>query len=162
MKKIAYLLLLVLVASCKTKQPNISKNDTNETVEVTTRFEKINLKDVNYQKLTRAYNLGKRLLETCNTSRFKMFTKDEATDKVIQNATVEKITKTCQKILIRNGKFIDLNLIDVTQDNETEDLLFRYKIEYAKKYFEREMYITINSEGKVSEMRTKEVPKKPM
>jgi hypothetical protein len=134
----------------------------NESVEVTTRFKKINLKEVNNQKLTSAYNLGKRLLETCNTSRFKVFSKEEATDKVIQNATVEKITKTCQKILMRNGKFIDLNLIDVTQDNETEDLFFRYKIEYEKKYFERELYITINSEGKVSEMKTKELPKKPM
>jgi len=162
MKKIVYILLLILIASCKSKQPNISEVKKNESVEVTTRFEKINLKEVNNQKLTRAYNLGKRLLETCNTSRFKVFSKEEATDKVIQNATVEKITKTCQKILMRNGKFIDLNLIDVTQDNETEDLFFRYKIEYEKKYFERELYITINSEGKVSEMKTKELPKKPM
>jgi 5'-3' exonuclease len=162
MKKIVYILLLILIASCKSKQPSISEVKKNESVEVTTRFEKINLKEVNNQKLTRAYNLGKRLLETCNTSRFKVFSKEEATDKVSQNATVEKITKTCQKILMRNGKFIDLNLIDVTQDNETEDLFFRYKIEYEKKYFERELYITINSEGKVSEMKTKELPKKPM
>jgi hypothetical protein len=162
MKKIVYILLLLLLASCKSKQPSTAEVKKNESVEVTTRFEKINLKEVNNQKLTRAYNLGKRLLETCNTSRFKVFSKEEATDKVIQNATVEKITKTCQKILMRNGKFIDLNLIDVTQDNETEDLFFRYKIEYEKKYFERELYITINSEGKVSEMKTKELPKKPM
>lgn len=162
MKKISSLLLLALIISCKSKQPSTSEINKNETIEVKSRFEKINLKDVNNQKLTRAYNLGKRLLETCNTSRFKVFSKEEATDKVIQNATVEKITKTCQKILMRNGKFIDLNLIDVTQDNETEDLFFRYKIEYEKKYFERELYITINSEGKVSEMKTKELPKKPM
>ena len=162
MKKLVYILLLILLASCKSKQPSIAEVKKNESVEVTTRFEKINLKEVNNQKLTRAYNLGKRLLETCNTSRFKVFSKEEATDKVIQNATVEKISKTCQKILMRNGKFIDLNLIDVTQDNETEDLFFRYKIEYEKKYFERELYITINSEGKVSEMKTKELPKKPM
>lgn len=162
MKKISSLLLLALIISCKSKQPSTSEINKNETVEVKSRFEKINLKEVNNQKLTRAYNLGKRLLETCNTSRFKVFSKEEATDKVIQNATVEKITKTCQKILMRNGKFIDLNLIDVTQDNETEDLFFRYKIEYEKKYFERELYITINSEGKVSEMKTKELPKKPL
>jgi hypothetical protein len=162
MKKISCLLLLVLIISCKSKHPNLSKNETSEIIEVKSRFEKINLNEVNNQKLSRAYNLGKRLLETCNTSRFKVFSKEEATDKVIQNATVEKITKTCQKILMRNGKFIDMNLIDITQDNETEDLLFRYKIEYEKKYFERELYVTINSEGKVSEMKTKELPKKPM
>lgn len=162
MKKISCLLLLALVMSCKSKQPSESKTDTNETVEVKSRYEKMNLKDVNVQKINRAYNLGKRLLESCNTSRFKVFSREEATDKVIQNATVEKITKTCQKIVLRNGKFIDLNLIEVTKDNETEDLFFRYKIEYEKKYFERELYITINSVGKVSEMKTKELPKKPM
>lgn len=151
-----------MLASCKSKHPNTSEVHKRESVEVKSRFEKINLKEVNNQKLTRAYNLGKRLLETCNTSRFKVFSKEEATDKVLKNAKVEKISKTCQKILMRNGKFIDLSLLEVTQDNETEDLLFRYKIEYEKKYFERELYVTINSEGKVSKMKTKELPKKPM
>ena len=172
MKKLVYILIaLTVLSSCKSKKvinvksstPNKEevKND-EKPLEVKSRFEKISFKEVNSQKVTRAYNLGKRLLETCNTSRFKVFSKEEATDKVIQNATVEKISKTCQKILMRNGKFIDLNLIDITQDNETEDLLFRYKIEYEKKYFERELYVTINSEGKVSEIKTKELPKKPM
>jgi len=172
MKKLVYILFaLTVLSSCKSKKvinvksstPNKEevKND-EKPLEVKSRFEKISFKEVNSQKVTRAYNLGKRLLETCNTSRFKVFSKEEATDKVIQNATVEKISKTCQKILMRNGKFIDLNLIDITQDNETEDLLFRYKIEYEKKYFERELYVTINSEGKVSEIKTKELPKKPM
>ncbi len=172
MKKLVYILFaLTVLSSCKSKKvindksssPNKEEVKTDEKpIEVKSRFEKISFKEVNSQKVTRAYNLGKRLLETCNTSRFKVFSKEEATDKVIQNATVEKISKTCQKILMRNGKFIDLNLIDITQDNETEDLLFRYKIEYEKKYFERELYVTINSEGKVSEIKTKELPKKPM
>jgi|GEM_PF-308780 len=172
MKKLVYILIaLTVLSSCKSKKvinvksstPNKEEVKNNEKpLELKSRFEKISFKEVNSQKVTRAYNLGKRLLETCNTSRFKVFSKEEATDKVIQNATVEKISKTCQKILMRNGKFIDLNLIDITQDNETEDLLFRYKIEYEKKYFERELYVTINSEGKVSEIKTKELPKKPM
>lgn len=172
MKKLVYILIaLTVLSSCKSKKViNVKSSTPNKEevknvekpLEVKSRFEKISFKEVNSQKVTRAYNLGKRLLETCNTSRFKVFSKEEATDKVIQNATVEKISKTCQKILMRNGKFIDLNLIDITQDNETEDLLFRYKIEYEKKYFERELYVTINSEGKVSEIKTKELPKKPM
>lgn len=157
-----YLLLIILVVGCKTKKPLNTTTETAILVEEKSRFEKLDLKDVNNQKMTRAYTLGKRLLDACNSSRFKVFTKEEATDKVIQNATVEKITKTCQKILVRNGKFIDLQLLEVTQDNETQDLFFRYKINFEKKYFERELYVTINSEGKVSEMKTKELPKKPM
>lgn len=162
MRTILYLLLIILVVGCKTKKPLNTTTETAILVEEKSRFEKIDLKEVNNQKMTRAYTLGKRLLDACNSSRFKVFTKEEATDKVIQNATVEKITKTCQKILVRNGKFIDLQLLEVTQDNETQDLFFRYKINFEKKYFERELYVTVNSEGKVSEMKTKELPKKPM
>ncbi|WP_298393379.1 hypothetical protein [Flavobacterium sp.] len=162
MRTILYLFLIILVVGCKTKKPLNTTTETAILVEEKSRFEKIDLKDVNNQKMTRAYTLGRRLLDACNSSRFKVFTKEEATDKVIQNATVEKITKTCQKILVRNGKFIDLQLLEVTQDNETQDLFFRYKINFEKKYFERELYVTINSEGKVSEMKTKELPKKPM
>lgn len=167
MKKLLLILFLVSIVSCKSKQTtNVKKtNETNDietTTEVTTRFEKMSFKDVSVQKSTLALNIGKRLLEACNTSKFKAFSKNEATDKVILNATKEKISKTCQKILTRNGKFIDLNLIEIIQDHETENLLFRYKIEYEKKYFERELFITVNSDGKVSEIKTKEIPKKPM
>lgn len=162
MRTILYLFLITLVVGCKTKKPLNTNEEAATIVEEKSRFEKLDLKSVNYQKMTRAYTLGKRLLDACNSSRFKVFTKEEATDKVIQNATVEKITKTCQKILVRNGKFIDLQLLEVLQDNETQDLFFRYKINFEKKYFERELYVTINSEGKVSEMKTKELPKKPM
>ena len=167
MKKILFFFFLVSIFSCKSKKTASEKKtmhveEPEKVANIKSRYEKIDLKLVNYQKLTKAYSLGKRLLETCNTSKFKVFTKEEATDKVIKNATVEKISKTCQKILIRNGKFIDLDLIEVTQDNETDDLSFRYKIVYEKKYFERELYIIINSDGKVSGMKTKELPKKPM
>lgn len=165
MKKFLCLLILISIVACKSKQPSVVKNNSEkptDTIEAKARYVKLSSNEVNIASKNRAYALGKRLLETCNTSKFKPFTKDEATDKVIQNATVERISKTCQKILIRNGKFIDLELIDITQDTETDDLLFKFKIEYEKKYFERELNVTINSDGKVSAMATKEIPKKPM
>lgn len=169
MKKIFSLFLLILIVGCKSKQnPVVNTNSNKEETaseikkEAKARFVKMAFNEVNVATKNRAYNLGKRLLETCNTSKFKPFTTEEATDKVIQNATVERISKTCQKILIRNGKFIDLELIDITQDTETDDLLFKFKIDYEKKYFERELTVTINSDGKVSAMATKELPRKPM
>jgi len=158
MKKILRLLTLLVLVSCKSKQPT-----TIETVpESKVRFVKINFNEVALAKKNRAFDLGKRLLETCNTSRFKTFSSEEATAKVIQNATVENISKTCQKILHRNGKFIDLELIEIIQDTESDDLLFKFKIEYEKKYFQRQLNVTVNSEGKVSAISTKELPKKPM
>ena len=157
MKKYIVLLLIVM-SSCKSKSPN-SGSDTKEAY---SRYVKMDLKEVNSVKKNRAYDLGKRLLETCNTSKFKSFSKDEATESVIKNATVEKISKTCQKIIMRNGKFIDLQLSEVIHDVETDDYLFKYKIQYEKKYFERELNVTINKDGKVAAMSTKELAKKPM
>lgn len=172
MKKIVYIVVtLCLLTSCKSKKvvtnktsiPNKEEIKTEEnTTEIKSRYVKMSFKEVSSQKVTRAYNLGKRLLETCNTSKFKPFTKEEATDKVIQNATVEKLSKACQKTLFKFGKFIDLELLDITQDTQTNELVFRYKVKYEKTYFQKELYITINSEGKVAAIKTKEIPKKPM
>jgi 5'-3' exonuclease len=148
--------LLFLFVSCKSKTP---KAIAEAATPKTERFEKVALENILLFKKNRAYDLGKRLLETCNTSRFKSFTRAEATDKVIKNATVDKITKTCQKMLHRNGKFIDLNLIDITHDNETDGFIFRYEIKYEKKYFKRELSVTIDNEDKVSAITSKEIPK---
>ena len=157
MKKIVVLILISAFLSCKSK-----KNATTTEVEPYNRYVKVTVDEVTAIKTNRAYDLGRRLLETCNTSRFKTFTKNEATDKVIQNATVEKITKTCQKMNNRNGKFIDLQLIEVIHDVETDNYQFRYKIIYEKKYFERELSVVVNPDNKVDAISTKEVPKKPL
>lgn len=157
MKKIVVLILISAFLSCKSK-----KNGTTTAVEPYNRYVKVTVDEVTVIKTNRAYDLGRRLLETCNTSRFKTFTKNEATDKVIQNATVEKITKTCQKMNNRNGKFIDLQLIEVIHDVETDNYQFRYKIIYEKKYFERELSVVVNPDNKVDAISTKELPKKPL
>jgi hypothetical protein len=83
-------------------------------------------------KKNRANDLGNRLLETCNTSRFKAFSSVEATDKVRQNATKEKIALVCKKINQRNGRFIGLNLIDITYNKTTDEYVFHYNINYEK------------------------------
>ncbi len=113
-------------------------------------------------KKNRAFDLGSRLLESCNTSRFKPFSKEEATDKVIQNATPEKISATCLKIRQRNGKFNFIKLIDITYLKLTDEYVFRYKIDYEKKYFMRELSVTVDKNDKVSAISTKEVKPKPM
>ena len=117
---------------------------------------------MNVLKKNRAYELGKRLLETCNTSRFKAFTTAEATDKVIQNATVENISKTCQKMNMRNGKFLNLKLIDIIHDTQTDEHVFRYNIIYEKKYFKRELKVTVDRDNKIAAITTKEVGVKPL
>lgn len=159
MKKIAFLLLIALfVFSCKSKKANSTSNESRRYKTIS----KSNFAEVKTIKTNRAYDLGKRLLETCNTSKFKSFNSSEATESVIQNATVEKVSKTCQKINSRNGKFLDLNLIDIIHDKDTDDYIYRYDIKYQKKFYQRELRIVINKDDKVSAISTKEVPKKPL
>ena len=150
MQKIIFILFIALIFSCKSKKA--------VTVEKATVF--IKLEDLNLTIKNRAYNLGKRLLESCNTSRFKAFSTSDATDKVIQNATPEKIAIICKKINQRNGRFLGLNLIDVLRNKATDEYIFRYSIVYEKKYFKRELKVTINNENKVSAISTQEINSK--
>ena len=149
MRKIIFLFCLALLFSCKSKSPEktmvIVKPD-----------------EVAVVKKNRAYDLGTRLLESCNTSRFKTFSANEATDKVRQNATRDKISATCKKINQRNGRFQDMKLIDVTLNKLTNEHIFRYSIDYEKKLYKREIFITVNTENKVSAISTKEITPKPL
>ena len=152
MQKIFYVLCLGLLFSCKSKSPA----KLPENVLVTVQLDKVDV-----LKKGRAFEIGKRLLESCNTSRFKAFSSAEATDKVRLNASQEKISATCKKINQRNGKFLGLNLINVSRNKKTNDYFFNYSIDYEKKLFKRELNVTINSENKVSAITTKEIAAKP-
>ena len=152
MKRIVFFLFLTLVLnSCKSKTAAVDKTITT-----------VKPEEVEEIKKNRAYDLGKRLLETCNTSRFKSFSTNEATDKVRQNATKEKISAVCKKINQRNGRFLGINLIDITYNKLTEEHVFHYAINYEKKYFKRELFVTVNTENKVSAISTQEITQKPM
>ena len=149
--------LILFLASCKSKKvvSDVKDDTTKETVTV------IKPTEVDKIKSDRAYDLGKRLLETCNTSKFKAFTKNEATDKVIANATAEKISNTCKKINQRNGKFLGLKLLDIKYDKLLDEYTFRYDINYEKKLYKRELYVVVNAQNKVSAINTKEVKPTP-
>ncbi|MDN3677356.1 hypothetical protein QWY90_08505 [Flavobacterium paronense] len=139
------------LVSCKTKKPAVEKDIT---LAKPTEVEII--------KKKRADDLGTRLLETCNISRFKSFSTTEATDKVRKNATKEKIAAICQKINQRNGRFLGINLTDITHNKITDEYTFRYNIDYEKKLYKRELFVTINTDNKVSAISTKEVTPKPL
>ncbi|WP_264521239.1 hypothetical protein [Flavobacterium sp. N1994] len=151
MKQLIILCCLTMLLSCK------SKNGVAEKTIVLVKPD-----EVETIKKDRAYELGTRLLEACNTSRFKNFSSNEATDKVRQNATREKISNTCKKINQRYGRYKGLTLVDVTLNKTTNDYIFRYSIDYEKKYFKKELKVTINAENKVSAIATQEIPVKPM
>ncbi len=153
MKRVILFCCVLLLVSCKSKTPATA-----------TKKEPLIVKPIEVAaiKKQRAEDLGTRLLETCNISKFKSFSPSEATEKVRKNATVEKIAAICKKINQRNGRFLGINLIEVKHDTTTNEYTFRYAIDYEKKYFKRELFVTINAENKVAAITTKEVPARPM
>lgn len=142
MKKIFLLLtVLAVLGACKSKPaaPKIVKLEPTQ---------------VTATQKSRAYEFGKRILNTCNTSRFKPFTKEEATDKVIQNTTVERLSSTCRKFTIKYGQFEDIRLVEVIKNNADNSLIFRYKADYQRKFAQKELQVTLNSENKVAAIKS--------
>lgn len=156
MKRIILFCCVLLLVSCKSKKSVVDKTETTDNITL------LKLTDAEIVKKKRADNLGTRLLETCNVSRFNGFSTTEATDKVRKNATKEKISIVCQKINQRNGRFLGINIIEIKRDKIKDEYTFRYNIDYEKKLYKRELFVTINADNKVSAISTKEVPSKPM
>jgi hypothetical protein len=142
MKKIFLLLLgIIILGACKSKPS-------------TPKMAKLELSQVSPSQKNKAYELGKRVLNACNTSKFKPFTKEEATDKVIQNTTIERLSSTCRKFSIKYGKFEDLRLVEVIRNNADESLIFRYKADYQRKFAQKELQVTLDKDNKVSAIRS--------
>jgi hypothetical protein len=56
---------------------------------------------------TKAYELGKQILMTCNTSKFKPFNESEATQSVIEN-----ITENYQKLVLTSDRYGILKILN--------------------------------------------------
>ncbi len=151
MKKLLPLLCLFLIISaCKSK----SKTASTKAPEAETKFVKVELTEVDSQQKKKAYELGKRVLMTCNTSRFKPFTSKEATASVIQNTTEARLTKTCLKFRLKYGDFKDLTLVEVWRPKNGESTIYRYKAHYTKKIANKELRVTMDKENRISSLKS--------
>lgn len=146
MKKAVVILILLtfVLNACKSKS-KVAEKPKIEIVEPST---------VDKAKKDKAYALGKRVLMTCNTSKFRPFNKSEATESVIKNTTLERLTSTCQKFRIKYGKFEDIKLAKVIHNIDDDSYVFRYKAEYQRKFTTKELRVTLNSENKVSAIKS--------
>lgn len=160
MRKIILLCSILLLISCKSK--SLGKTTAKPSKIDEKNISIVKPEEVDAIKKDRAYDVGTRLLESCNTSRFKAFSNVEATEKVKQNATREKVSAICQKINQRNGRFRDITLIDISRNRKTKEYIFHYSIDYEKKLYKRELKVTVNAFNQVSAISTKEVPTKPL
>jgi len=144
MKKIILILsLLLLLIGCKTKQKPVEIKNV-----------KLAFSEVNENQKNKAYELGKRVLMTCNTSKFKPFNESEATQSVIQNTTEAKLTKTCTRFRQYYGTFKDLQLVEIYKNIDDKTTIFRFRALYTKKVANKELRVSINEENKVSSIKS--------
>lgn len=147
MKKLILILSLIVVVGCKSKKVNYDEPKENDIV-------KLSSNQISSSQKNKAYELGKRVLMTCNTSKFKPFTSNEATQSVINNITIDKLSKTCTKYRMWYGNFIDLQLAEVYQNKDNQTTIYRFKALYTKKVANKELRVFMNAENLVSAIKT--------
>lgn len=148
MKKLIIVMTILLLIGCK------SKKGTTGPEPERAKIVKLALSEIDNSQKNKAYELGKRVLMTCNTSKFKPFNESEATLSVIKNTTEERLTKTCTRFRQYYGTFIDLQLIEVYKNNTDGTTVFRYKALYTKKVANKELRVFLNEENKVSSIKS--------
>ena len=150
MKKVIIVLSILFLIGCKSKKVVAVAEPEPEKVKIV----KLALSDVNTSQKNKSYELGKRVLMTCNTSKFKPFNITEATMAVIKNTTEERLTKTCTRFRQYYGTFIDLQLVEVYKNNFDRSTTFRYKALYSKKVANKELRVTMNEDNRVSSIKS--------
>jgi hypothetical protein len=150
MKRIILLLSVIVLIGCKSKKVDIATEAKNEELTIV----KLATTSVDANLKTKAYELGKRILMTCNTSKFKPFNQSEATRSVIDNITEEKLSKTCAKFRQRYGDFKDLKLMDIYKDNDSKTTIFRFKALYTKAVANKELRVYMNGQNKISAIKS--------
>ena len=146
MKKLLMLFCVIAFVGCKTKKA-VVKTEAPKIFMLT-----VNEID-NYQKM-KAYNLGKRVLMTCNTSKFQPFSATDATEDVRKNTTQARLTETCHKFRLKYGSFKDLKLAEVWMDNGTGETVYRFKADYSKPVANKELRVFMNSKNQVSAIKS--------
>jgi len=151
MKRLFLILSLLLLIGCKSKTGAEKPGDIKRGKE---KIVKLALSEVDENQKKKAYELGKRVLMTCNTSKFKPFNESEATVSVIKNTTEERLTKTCARFRQYYGTFKDLQLVEIFKNETEKTTVFRYKALYSKKVANKELRVFMNDENKVSAIKS--------
>ncbi|KLT69135.1 MULTISPECIES: hypothetical protein [unclassified Flavobacterium] len=144
MKKAILIICLSLLVGCKSKT---IKRDTEDL-----KITKVGASEMNSNQQKKAYDLGKRVLETCNTSKFKPFNQTEVTQSVMENTTEERLTKTCQRFRQYYGSFVDLKLDGVYKTKH--EVIYRYHALYTKKVANKELRVFVNEENLISAIKS--------
>lgn len=144
------LLAIIILSGCKSKKTVAESKATKPAITI------LKPAEADAAQSKKAYDLGKRVLMTCNTSKFKAFNNTEATQSVINNTTQERLTKTCHAFRLKYGDFKDITLMEVIHNENDNTNTYRYKALYTKPIANKELRVTVNSENKVSAIKSKD------
>lgn len=113
-----------------------------------TTYNKIAIDSVSAAEKQKVYNFGKRMLETCKTRQFVQISEREAT-KGLAALTLEEMQHACDVLDERNGKFIDMELIEIIDDTYlNKSKVYRYKGNFERNDFVNEIRIWLRNDGK--------------
>lgn len=110
--------------------------------------QRMNLKSIPEKEKQKVHNFGVRVLETCKTRQFIQLSEKEAT-KGLAALTLEEMQHACDVLDQRNGKFIDMQLIEVIDDTYAgHSKIYRYKANFERNDFLVEVRIWLGTNGK--------------
>jgi hypothetical protein len=132
------LLVFLLLVSCKTTYRTVSINS------------------ISQNELQRVYDFGKRMLETCKTRKFIQLSQKEVTES-LSKLSLEEMQHACDVLDERNGKFIDMKLIEIIDDSfGSNTKIYRYKANFERNEFLNEVRIWVKPDGKFAGIIWKE------
>jgi hypothetical protein len=130
--------LLFLLLSCKTT------------------YRRVAISSISENEKQKVYNFGKRIVETCKTRQFVQLSQLEVT-KSLSKLSLEEMQHACDVLDKRNGKFIDMQLIEVIDDTFIGgSKIYRFKANFEKNDFINEVRIWLNTDGKFAGIIWKE------
>ncbi|MDI1315861.1 hypothetical protein [Flavobacterium sp.] len=122
--------LLLLLLSCKTT------------------YRRVSIDSISKTEKQKVYNFGKRILETCKTRQFIQLSEKEAT-KGLAALSLEEMQHACDVVDKRNGKFINMNLVEVIDNTYSgNSKIYRYKANFERNDFVNEVRIWLGIDGK--------------
>lgn len=121
---------LILLVSCKTT------------------YRRVSIDSISEAEKQKVYNFGKKLLETCKTRQFIQLSEKEVTQG-LATLSLEEMQHACDVVDKRNGKFIDMELVEVIDDTFTNNCkVYRYKGNFERNEFVNEIRIWLGTNGK--------------
>ncbi len=113
-----------------------------------TTYRRMDVSSISQAEQQKVYSFGKRLLETCKTRQFVQLSEREVT-KGLATLSLEEMQHACDVLDKRNGKFIDMKLIEVLDDTYIGHAkIYRYKGNFERNDFVNEIRIWLGNDGR--------------